>query len=330
MPAWLQQFWNHAPALLADKSTWIVIFDIILVYYLLYRGLLLLKGTKAVRMLLGLLLLVVLYFFSRYFGLKTITWILDHFFDSFILVVLILFQDDIRRGLSRFGLDPFGSQAQLSEEELAGLNELKKAVGTLSTRKIGALVVIEREADIRDYIQEGTLLDARISEEILFSVFLPYSPLHDGAVILHQGRITRAGCFLPLTQDASISKHLGTRHRAAIGLTETTDALVVVVSETDGKISLCRDGLIQRGHDPSSLYNELISILRPSGPTVRKRDTGEKKKADDKKTEKKADKSTGDKKAQKDDKGTGDKKADKDKDTKETSAETGKDESASD
>lgn len=266
MQAWLQQFWSHAPTYLWDKTTWIIIVDIIFVYYLLYRGLLMLKGTKAARMLLGLLLLVVLYFLSRYVGLKTITWVLDQFFNSFILVVLILFQDDIRRGLSRFGIDPFGRQSQLTQEELASLNELKKSVGTLSTRKIGALVVIERDADIRDYIQKGTELDALVTEELLFSLFLPYSPLHDGAVIMHKGRITRAGCFLPLTQDASISKHLGTRHRAAIGLTETTDALVVVVSETDGKISLCRDGLIQRGHDPSSLYNELISILRPRDP----------------------------------------------------------------
>lgn len=276
MQAWLQQLWSHAPAYLWDKSVWIAVLDIIFVYFLIYRGLLLFKGTKAVRMLFGLLLLVVLYFVARYIGLKTIKWILDRVFESSILVVLILFQDEIRRGLSRFGIDPFGGHAQLSEEELSGFNELKKAVQTLSTRKIGALVVIERDADIRDYIQEGTHLDALVTEELLFSLFLPYSPLHDGAVIMHKGRLTRAGCFLPLTQDASISKHLGTRHRAAIGLTETTDALVVVVSETDGKISLCRDGLIQRGHDPSSLHNELLSILRPRGPKHKKKKIKEK------------------------------------------------------
>lgn len=251
------------PSWLFEKATWIVFADIVVVYYLLYRGLLLLKGTKAVRMLLGLLLLVVAYFAAKYMAFNTLTWILEQFFNSFIVVVLILFQDDIRRGLSRVGIvgPLFGGKEKLLGDELAGLNELIKSVGALSARKIGALVVWTRNADIGDYIQEGTEIDSLISEELLFSVFLPYSPIHDGAVILSKGRMTRAGCFLPLTQNPNVSKHLGTRHRAAIGLTEDTDAIVVVVSETDGKISLCLDGEIIRDLVPASLYNKMRSIL---------------------------------------------------------------------
>ncbi|MCK6508450.1 diadenylate cyclase CdaA [Myxococcota bacterium] len=270
MKEWLLQFTTNSGLTLAwpDRFFWVALFDILLVYYLLYRGLLLLKGTKAVRMLLGLLLVVASYFVSRQFGMQTFSFILDQFFNSFILVILIIFQDDLRRGLSRVGINPFQRGARLSEEEMAGLDEMVKAVNVLSTKKVGALIVIERAADIRDHVQEGTPIDAVISEELLFSLFLPYSPLHDGAAVLHQGRIVRAGCFLPLTQNPEISKHLGTRHRAAIGLTESTDALVVVVSETDGKISLCRDGKISRGLDPSALYNEVLAALWPRAPQL--------------------------------------------------------------
>ncbi len=270
MKEWLLQITANLGLGLAwpDRFFWVALFDILLVYYLLYRGLLLLKGTKAVRMLLGLLLVMASYFVARQFGMQTFSFILDQFFNSFILVILIIFQDDLRRGLSRVGINPFHRGARLSEEEMSGLDEMVKAVNVLSTKKVGALIVIERAADIRDHVQEGTPIDAVISEELLFSLFLPYSPLHDGAAVLHQGRIVRAGCFLPLTQNPEISKHLGTRHRAAIGLTESTDALVIVVSETDGKISLCRDGKISRGLDPSALYNEVLAALWPRAPQL--------------------------------------------------------------
>ncbi len=292
MREWLLQFTTNLGLTLAwpDRFFWVALFDILLVYYLLYRGLLLLKGTKAVRMLLGLLLVVASYFVSRQFGMQTFSFILDQFFNSFILVILIIFQDDLRRGLSRVGINPFQRGVRLSEEEMAGLDEMVKAVNVLSTKKVGALIVIERAADIRDHVQEGTPIDAVISEELLFSLFLPYSPLHDGAAVLHQGRIVRAGCFLPLTQNPEISKHLGTRHRAAIGLTESTDALVVVVSETDGKISLCRDGKITRGLDPSALYNEVLAALWPRAPQLleQKSLSPEAKAAEKKPAEKKA------------------------------------------
>jgi uncharacterized protein (TIGR00159 family) len=282
---WLNQIISSLGLSLSwpDRFFWIALFDILLVYYLVYRGLLLLKGTKAVRMLLGLLLIIAAYFMSKQFGLQTFSWLLDQFFSSFILVVLIVFQEDLRRGLSRVGINPFQRGGRLSEDDISGLDEIVKASNVLSTKKIGALIVIEREGDIRDYVQEGTALDAVISEELLFSLFLPYSPLHDGAAVIHQGRVTRAGCFLPLTQNPEISRHLGTRHRAAIGLTEATDALVIVVSETDGQISLCRDGQIVRGLGPSALYNELLAALWPRAKVAEHQSASPEAKAAEKK-----------------------------------------------
>ena len=247
----------------ADRSVWIVVLDLLFVYYLLYRTLLLLKGTKAVSMFLGLLLLLVVYFAAQFFGLQTFSWLLGGFFNSFILVVLILFQEDLRRALAQVGINPFG-RSSIGESDLAALEEIKRSVTDLSNKDIGALIVLQREADVMQHIQGGVELDATPSAELLFSVFIPYSPIHDGAVLIQNGRVSRAGCFLPLTQRLDISKHLGTRHRAAIGMSELTDALVVVVSETDGQISLCVDGEIRRGLDPSALYNELLTILSPN------------------------------------------------------------------
>ncbi len=266
MKEWLLTYWQHLPQLMLNQKTWIAIADIVLVYVLIYRGLLLLRGTKAVRTLFGLLLLVIFYTIFKIMGLQTITWIFDQFFNSFVLVVLILFQDEIRRALSRMGIN-IVSREQLTEEAKEGVNRIVKAVGNLSTSKIGALIVLEREANVRDYIQEGTQLNSEIVEELLYSIFLPYSPLHDGAVLINNNKVISAGCFLPLTQNPSISKNLGTRHRAAIGLTESTDAIVVVVSETDGKISLCLDGVLNRGLDVSSLNNQLLALLDPRAVT---------------------------------------------------------------
>jgi uncharacterized protein (TIGR00159 family) len=223
-------------------------------------------------MFLGLLLLLVVYFAAQFFGLQTFSWLLGGFFNSFILVVLILFQEDLRRALAQVGINPFG-RSSIGESDLAALEEIKRSVTDLSNKDIGALIVLQREADVMQHIQGGVELDAIPSAELLFSVFIPYSPIHDGAVLIQNGRVSRAGCFLPLTQRLDISKHLGTRHRAAIGMSEFTDALVVVVSETDGQISLCVNGEIRRGLDPSALYNELLTILSPKKRT--RRDTME-------------------------------------------------------
>lgn len=278
MKQWLLSHQETLLEVLFDKSTWLAVLDILLVYALIYWGLLLLRGTKSVRTLFGLLLLTIVYTSVRLMGLQTITWIFEQFFSSFILVILILFQDEIRRALSRLGISVF-NQNRLTDEAKGGLNNIVKAVNSLSTSKIGALIVIERDADVKDFIQEGTMINSEIVEELLYSIFLPYSPLHDGAVIVRDNKLMSAGCFLPLTKNPSISKSLGTRHRAAIGLTEHTDSLVIVVSETDGKISLCSDGEINRGLDLASLNNQLLALLDPQGAPlpVPKTTTGQRK-----------------------------------------------------
>lgn len=264
MKEWLLSHQETLIEVLFNKSTWLAVLDILLVYALIYWGLLLLRGTKSVRTLFGLLLLTIVYTTVRLMGLQTITWIFEQFFSSFILVILILFQDEIRRALSRLGISVF-NQNRLSDEAKGGLNNIVKAVSSLSTSKIGALIVLERDADVKDFIQEGTQINSEIVEELLYSIFLPYSPLHDGAVLVRDNKLVSAGVFLPLAKNPNIAKSLGTRHRAAIGLTEQTDALVIVVSETDGKISLCSDGEINRGLDVASLNNQLLALLDPQG-----------------------------------------------------------------
>lgn len=276
MKEWLLSIWKNFPDILWSKKTWLAVIDIAMVYFLAYRGLLFLRGTKAVRSLFGLLFLLILYLSAKTFELQTVSWIFDQFFNSFVLVLLILFQDEIRLALSRLGLPMSGSAPPPGKEVIP---RLAKAMGTFSTQKIGALVIIERSASLRDWTQGGTKIDAIVSEELLYSIFLPYSPIHDGAVIIRNDRIDMAGCFLPLTQSPSVSKNLGTRHRAGIGITETTDAIVIVVSETDGKISLCLDGQISRGLDVASLTNELSSMLDPqSTNTLRQKPATDPKK----------------------------------------------------
>ncbi|OIP38726.1 MAG: TIGR00159 family protein [Deltaproteobacteria bacterium CG2_30_63_29] len=223
----------------STKGILIGVVDILLVYYVLYRILLLIKGTKAVQILVGLLLVVVLYFASEqeYFDLQTLNWLLDKFIASFVVILVIIFQEDIRRGLSQVGLSSrFTGLSRIAEAHF--LEEIVKAAAILSERRLGALIVIKREASLDDY--EGIRIDAEVSKELLVSLFIPFkqSPTHDGAVVVANGRIAAAGCFLPLTTNARIDRSLGTRHRAALGMSETTDAVILVVSEETGIISV--------------------------------------------------------------------------------------------
>jgi uncharacterized protein (TIGR00159 family) len=235
--------------------------DIGLVSYLIYRTLLLIKGTRAVRMLVGILLLIVLFFLSKdqYLSLPTLNWLLDQFIASFIIIVIVVFQEDIRRALSEVGRNPI-VQAGRSVESEGLIGEIVGAVVRLSSHKIGALIAIERDGDLSTYTEEGIALDAEVSAELLFSLFSnkQYNPLHDGAVIIQKGRVSHAACFLPLTVSPNVSRDLGTRHRAAIGLSEETDACVIAVSEETGTISVALFGELTRGYDEASL-GELLS-----------------------------------------------------------------------
>jgi diadenylate cyclase len=236
--------------------------DIAIVAFIIYRIILLIKGTRAVQMLLGLAVILMVYMGSQVGGLYTVHWLLDNFLSSIILVIVVLFQNDIRRALIHVGRNPFFADLSYKEETEI-MDELVKACISMASKRIGALIIIEREMGIKDFLEVGVEIDAKVSSDLITSIFLPYSPIHDGALVLQQGRLKRAGCFLPLTQNPEISKSLGTRHRAAIGLTELVDAVAIVLSEETGKISVVVGGRITRDLDAVALKRVLTRLLEP-------------------------------------------------------------------
>jgi diadenylate cyclase len=233
--------------------------DIVLVYYLFYRLLLIIKGTRAFQMLLGMGLLVLALIASQALEFYTLDWVIHSFWSQIVIAAVVLFQPEIRRALAQMGERRF-FRALSPVESSKFIEEIVKASVSMANKRIGALIVLERETDLTTIVEMGTNLDAKVSKEILISIFLPYSPIHDGAAIVRNGRIIAAGCFLPLTLSTNISKTLGTRHRAAVGLTEETDAAVVVVSEETGEISAVMNGRIEPSLDAPRL-RKLISDL---------------------------------------------------------------------
>jgi diadenylate cyclase len=235
--------------------------DILLVAFLIYRILLLIKGTRAFQVLLGMILIVAAFVGSRQLGLVTLNWILDSFLSSFILVVVILFQSDIRRALAQMGKHRFWGMTHGLPITIDVVEELVRAAAGLANKRIGAIIVVERETRLMDHMEGGVLLDARVSRELIHSIFLPYSPIHDGAVTVGNQRILWAGSFLPLTTRTDIDKDLGTRHRAAMGITEETDAVAIVVSEERSAMSLVINGRITRDLDTKTLRKVLTRLL---------------------------------------------------------------------
>ena len=248
--------------MLANFRWLLDLLDILIVAFIIYRIILLIKGTRAVQMLLGLAVLLIIYVASQLGGLYTLNWILNNFLSSIILVIVVIFQHDIRRALIHVGRNPFFADLTYREETKV-IDELCKGCASLAQRRLGALIVIERETGINDFLEVGVELDAKPSSELLHSIFQTSSPIHDGAVILQRGRITRAGCFLPLTQNPEVSGRLGTRDRAAIGLTELVDAVVIVVSEETGGISVVIGGNITRDLEIGTLRKVLKRLLEP-------------------------------------------------------------------
>jgi diadenylate cyclase len=239
---------------------WTALLDLVIVYYLVYISLILVRGTRTVPMAVGLLLLVLLYTFSKQLGFVTTYMLLDQFMSVVVIFTLIIFQDDIRRALVRFGRIAWFSKAR----ETAIVEEIVKASSMMMVKKIGALIVFEREAKIDEFIlEQGTIIDGNITKELLYSIFIPMmeNPLHDGAVIIRNYQIREAGSFLPLTTNPEIEKNLGTRHRAAIGITEQTDAVSIVVSEEKGTAAICYSGKIIDGLDAKGLREELLVIF---------------------------------------------------------------------
>lgn len=248
--------------ILSQFSIWSII-DIVLITIIIYNLLMLLRGTRTMQMITGVLILGAVFLGSNIFPLTTTKWLLEKFFSSFIIIIVILFQDDIRRVLSRMGkrgIIPSGET--ISSRHM--LDEITRAASALASKRIGALIVIEKNIILNRYVDIGVLLDSRVSMEILAAIFHTSSPIHDGAVIIQQGRIAAAGCFLPLTRDEKVNPNLGTRHRAAIGITQETDAIVVLVSEERGAVSLVVEGKVSRGLESKELRKALRNLIHES------------------------------------------------------------------
>ena len=239
------------------------ILDIFIVAFIIYRIILLIKGTRAVQMLIGLLVVLGLYIVSFRVGFFTLHWILNNFLASMILVIIVIFQDDIRRALTRVGRNPFITSSGDKLEQVEMVEEVVRACLALLEKKIGALIVFERKTGLNNYIERGVLIDAHIQKETIISIFMPTSPLHDGALIIQEGRIAAAGCLLPLDTNIEISSTFGTRHRCALSLGKETDALVVILSEERGTISLAFEGTMRLNLSEQVLRDTLLKLLPP-------------------------------------------------------------------
>ncbi len=238
---------------------WNDIVDIAILSYVLYRTLLILKGTRAFQSLLGLVFVLLVYALSARLALYTLHWLLQKFFVYIVLAVIILFQNDIRHGLARAGGRLFRSFAAQTETSM--LEDLVRACFSLASRRMGALIAIQRSAALDDYVEPALRIDARVSQELLLSIFHPTSPLHDGAVVVQAGRLAAAKVFLPLSLSKDVSRFFGTRHRAALGLTEETDAVVLIVSEERGTVSLAMSGALTPVGDINELRQRLQEIF---------------------------------------------------------------------
>jgi len=240
--------------------SWLDVVDILIVALIIYQLLLFIRGTHAVQMALGGLVLVLLYWASKLFDLETVNWLLRTFLPYVVFGLIVIFQAEIRKALAHLGKTLLlGAFSREKPEET--IDEIVLAATTLASQRIGAIIVLEREMGLRSYIETGIALEAIVTYDLLVSIFHPATPLHDGAVVIQGNRVAAAACFLPLTVHPELSRTLGSRHRAAIGLSEDTDAVAIVVSEETGIISLVEDGRIRRGLDGPALRQALLASL---------------------------------------------------------------------
>jgi diadenylate cyclase len=247
---------------LGSRSPIVTAVDLILVYYLIYRVLLMIRGTRAAQMVVGIVLVVAAFFAADRLDLFTVSWLLDNVINYFIIIVIVVFQQDIRRALGRIGQGvlPFFRGPDASPI----VDEVVAAVSQLARAKIGAIIVIERDADVASFVEDATRLDARLSRQLLVGLFVPSADneLHDGAVVIDKSRrIELARALLPLSRASGLGPELGTRHRAALGITEDTDAVALVVSEERGAVSLCFRGQVSRDLDAATLRRALHGLL---------------------------------------------------------------------
>jgi diadenylate cyclase len=243
--------------------------DILIVTVLVYQVLLLVRGTRAVQLALGIAVLVLVYVASKVFRLNTLQWVLSGLPVAIPIALLVIFQPELRRMLEQLGrggvlASSFGGNLD-REETIRLVNDVARASRILSTRRTGALIILERRTGLNDVIESGIKIDALVTLQLLITTFFPNTPLHDGAVVIRGNRLAAASCTLPLSENPTLARTLGTRHRAALGITEVTDAIAVIVSEETGSMSIAREGRLSRGLSEEELKVALLDMLVQSG-----------------------------------------------------------------
>lgn len=251
---------------LSDLTFWdyvVNLLDILLVWFLIYKLFNIIRGTKAIQLLKGIFVIVVVRSLASLLGLNTLEWLMEQVVTWGVLAIIIIFQPELRRALEQLGRGKLFTRNNTPEENEQErlVEEMVKASAYMAKRRIGALITVEKETGLGDYVETGIPLDSHISSELLINIFIPNTPLHDGAVILQDNRIAAAACYLPLSESPFISKELGTRHRAAIGISEVTDSVTIVISEETGSISLTKSGELYRNLDQETFKEMLLKEL---------------------------------------------------------------------
>ncbi|TGE75404.1 TIGR00159 family protein [Weissella confusa] len=245
------------------------IIDIVIVWWLLYRLMMLIRGTKAVTLLRGVGIVIAVKLISWYVGLTTISWLTDQIINWGVIALVVVFQPEIRRGLEHLGRSALFKQKQAYQQETRLINELDDAIQYMSKRHIGALISIEMETGLEEYIETGIKIDAEVSSQLLINTFIPNTPLHDGAVIIKDARLAAAAAYLPLSDNPTIPKELGTRHRASVGISEVTDSLTIVVSEETGDVSITRNAELMQSLSREDYRKYLTRQLVPADGDVK-------------------------------------------------------------
>lgn len=245
------------------------IIDVVIVWWLLYRLMMLIRGTKAVTLLRGVGIVIAVKLISWYVGLTTISWLTDQIINWGVIALVVVFQPEIRRGLEHLGRSALFKQKQAYQQETRLINELDDAIQYMSKRHIGALISIEMETGLEEYIETGIKIDAEVSSQLLINTFIPNTPLHDGAVIIKDARLAAAAAYLPLSDNPTIPKELGTRHRASVGISEVTDALTIVVSEETGDVSITRNAELMQSLSREDYRKYLTRQLVPADGDVK-------------------------------------------------------------
>jgi len=247
---------------LPPQAEWLrILVDVFIVAFLFYRLMILVRGTRAIQMFLGLVTIVVLSVIADWLHLAALNWLLTSLRTVWVIAFIIIFQPELRKALTQLGQSRIFNRF-VTVEEFGYLNEVQNGVERTSRKGLGALIVIERNVGLKNYIETGNRVEATVSAELLETVFTPPGPLHDGAVILRGNQIVAAGCILPLSNNPDLERQLGTRHRAAVGLSEETDAIVIVVSEETRQISIAENGQLTRGLQIGELKSRLSSLLQ--------------------------------------------------------------------